>query len=179
MNGNVKCSILAGMPAPHRPARIGFMLAQLGAHAADLFARHTRELGITPSEAGVIRVINRSPGISQRELADKLGAVQSRVVALIDRLEAAGLVTRTRRPNDRRIQEIELTGAGRTVLASLRRAAEAQEATLTEGLSERQKSQLYRLLTQLGSLRGLDADVHPGYQARDHEADDIDFDAQQ
>ena len=88
------------MSVPQRPARIGFMLAQLGAHAAELFARQTRDLGITPAEAGVIRIIGRTPGISQRELAQKLGAVQSRVVVLIDRLESAGLATRTRRASD-------------------------------------------------------------------------------
>ena len=82
--------------ANERPARIGFLLSQLGAHAAELFAHHTRELGVTPSEAGVVRIISRQPGISQRELAGRLGAVQSRVVALIDRLEQAGFVTRTR-----------------------------------------------------------------------------------
>lgn len=153
------------MSAPQRPARIGFLLAQLGAHAAELFAQKTRDLGITPAEAGVIRIIGRTPGISQRELAQKFGAVQSRVVVLIDRLEAAGLATRTRRANDRRIQEIELTDAGRRLLVALGRAARTQEATLTEGLSERRKTELYALLAELGSLRGLDPDVHPAYRA--------------
>ena len=153
------------MSAPRRPARIGFLLAQLGAHAAELFAHKTRELGITPAEAGVIRIIGRTPGISQRELAQKFGAVQSRVVVLIDRLEAAGLATRTRRANDRRIQEIELTDAGRQLLVALGRAARSQEATLTQGLSERRKTELYALLAELGSLRGLDPDVHPAYRA--------------
>jgi hypothetical protein len=36
---------------------------------------------------------------------------------------------------------------------------------------ECQRSELYALLTRLGSLRGLDADVHPGYRAGDHAAD--------
>jgi DNA-binding MarR family transcriptional regulator len=148
-----------------RPARIGFLLAQLGAHATDLFAAQTRELGITPSEAGVVRIVGRTPGISQRELAEKLGAVQSRVVALVDRLEAAGLATRTRSASDRRMQRLELTDAGRRTLADLRRAAQAQEAALTDGLTLEQKNQLHELLARLSALRSLDADVHPGYRA--------------
>jgi DNA-binding MarR family transcriptional regulator len=146
-------------------ARIGFLLAQLGAHAAELFAAQTRELGVTPSEAGVIRIVARSPGISQRALADKLGSVQSRVVALIDRLEAAGLVSRTRSTSDRRLQQLDLTDAGRSLLGGLRRAAETQEAQLTAGLTEGQKATLRELLSALSDARGLDADVHPGYRA--------------
>ncbi|WP_415857065.1 MarR family winged helix-turn-helix transcriptional regulator [Sinomonas sp. G460-2] len=152
------------MPSAGRPARIGFLLAQLGAHAAELFADQTRGLGITPSEAGVVRIIGRSPGISQRALAETLGSVQSRVVALIDRLESAGLVTRTRSSADRRVQELRLTESGASVLRSLRHAAEAQEAAIVDGLTAEQATELFGLLSKLSSLRGLDSDVHIGYR---------------
>jgi DNA-binding MarR family transcriptional regulator len=154
-----------GCMAQERPARIGFLLSQLGEHAAGLFAAYTRELGITRSEAGVVRIIGRNPGISQRVLAERLGAVQSRVVALVDSLENSGFVTRTRGTVDRRTQQLDLTESGRTLLASLRRAAQSQEAALTEGLNAEQKAHLYELLSALSTLRGLDADVHPGYRS--------------
>ncbi|GAB3270218.1 MarR family transcriptional regulator [Sinomonas notoginsengisoli] len=147
-----------------RPARIGFLLSQLGEHATELFADQTRGLGISPSEAGVIRIIGRSPGISQRELAGRLGSVQSRVVALIDRLEGAGFVTRTRSAADRRVQELQLTEPGAGLLRSLRRAAEAQEAAIVEGLTPDQTAELFGLLSRLSSLRGLDTEVHVGYR---------------
>ncbi|MCU1526816.1 MAG: MarR family transcriptional regulator [Frondihabitans sp.] len=153
------------MAPQKRPARLGFLLSQLGAHAADVFATQIQELGITPSEAGVIRIIGRTPGISQRELADRLGTVQSRVVVLVDRLESAGLATRVRSTVDRRTQQVELTDAGRSTQLSLRRAAEAQEIAITDGLTDEQTTQLFDLLTTLGALRGLDTDVHPGYRS--------------
>ena len=152
------------MPTPKRPARIGFLLAQLGAHAADIFAAEVRPLGVTVSEAGVIRIIGRQPGITQRQLADKLGALQSRVVALLDGLERKGLAERNRSTTDRRVQQLDLTDAGRSLLAKLRLAAEAQEAVVAEGLSDQQKRDLYQLLSTLSARRGLDADVHPGYR---------------
>jgi DNA-binding MarR family transcriptional regulator len=153
------------MAHPQRPARLGFLLSQLGAHATEVFAAHMRSLGITPSEAGVLRIIGRFPGISQRELADKLGNVQSRVVAVIDHLETARLVVRSRSTTDRRVQRLDLTDAGRAIMPALRQAAEAQEAALVDGLTGEQRAQLYELLTTLAALRGLDADVHPGYRA--------------
>lgn len=152
------------MAHAQRPARIGFLLAQLGAYSAGVFATETAQFGITPSEAGVIRIIGRTQGISQRELADKLGTVQSRVVSIIDRLEAAGLVVRTRSSADRRVQQLDLTAPGRDTLLALRGAAERQEAIVADGLTASQRDQLYELLSALGRLRGLDADVHPGYR---------------
>lgn len=151
------------MPETERPARIGFLLTQLGTFAAASFAEKTRALGITPAEAGVLRIVGRRPGINQRDLATKLGAVQSRVVALLDSLESAGLAVRVRSTADRRNQEIHLTDQGRAMLTRLRASAEAGEAELTGDLDEADRTQLYTLLTRLSALRGLDADVHPGY----------------
>lgn len=157
------------MPRSNRPARIGFLLTQLGTFAAEAFAATTRELGITPVEAGVLRILGRRLGINQRELAEKLGTAQSRVVALIDNLETAGYATRSRSTVDRRIQLLELTDAGRTMLARLRNAAEAQEAEITDGLDTGERTLLHQLLLKLSSARGLDPDVHPGYrQLSDH-----------
>lgn len=151
------------MPPPTRPARIGFLLSQLGAHAASVFADTVRPLGITPAEAGVVRVIGRTPGITQRQLADRLGTLPSRVVALLDSLERKGLAERTRSASDRRVQQLDLTPAGHALLTNLRSAAETQEAALAEGLSEQQRSELYELLATVSRLRGLDPDIHVGY----------------
>ena len=130
--------------------------------------RRLRCRGAPPGGDGlrsrVIRIIGRQPGITQRQLADKLGALQSRVVALLDGLERKGLAERNRSTTDRRVQQLDLTDAGRSLLAKLRLAAEAQEAVVAEGLSDQQKGDLYQLLSTLSARRGLDADVHPGYR---------------
>src|SRR3954447_8679291 len=141
------------MQAAQPSARICFLLSQLGSHAGALFAEQTARLGLTPSQAGVIRLIGRTPGVSQKELAERLGTAQSRVVALLDGLESAGLSTRTRRSGDRRVQEVRLTEEGQAVLRRLRSAAEAQEAALTAGLEDAQRSQLSELLQHLVELR--------------------------
>jgi DNA-binding MarR family transcriptional regulator len=154
------------MASSSRPARIGFLLTQLGSLAAENFAAKTRELGITPPEAGVMRILARQPGMNQRELADKLGVAQSRVVVLVDSLEASGFLVRERSATDRRSQVLQVTDAGRSLLASLRVAAESQETEIAEGLSDADRDQLYELLLKLGDARGLDRDVHPGYRGQ-------------
>lgn len=148
------------MAQSSRPARIGFLLAQLGAHAGARFADRTKEIGLTPAQAGVLRLLGRQPGTNQRDLARRLGAVQSRVVVLVDGLEAAGLVVRERSTTDRRNYSLQLTDAGRATLARLRVIAEEHEADITDGLTGDQRDTLAELLTELCVRAGLDVDVH-------------------
>src|ERR1700731_2436863 len=77
---------------------VAFLLAQLGAHAASAFADRLRPLDLRPPDAGVLGRLARSPGESQRALADALGMHAPRLVALIDDLEAPGLVECRRDP---------------------------------------------------------------------------------
>ena len=151
------------MDAPRRPARTGFLLSQLGAFASARFAELVKPAGLTPATAGVLRILMQNPGISQRALADRLGAVPSRVVVLVDTLEAAGLVTRTRDPHDRRHHRLDLTDAGRASLRGLRAAAEEQNSDILAPLDPTERATFSELVARLAAAHGLDPDVHRGY----------------
>ncbi|MFF1879535.1 MarR family winged helix-turn-helix transcriptional regulator [Leifsonia sp. NPDC058230] len=156
----------APAPRPARPSpRTAFLLTQLGAHAADRFAAGVAELGLTPRVAGALRALGRNPGISQRELATLLGTVPSRLVALVDELERSGWVERIRSPKDRRNYELQLTDAGRAVLAGLRAIAEAHQTEVLAPLDHDEQVALSRLLAKLAAGSGLGPDGHPGYRA--------------
>jgi DNA-binding MarR family transcriptional regulator len=143
-----------------RPRRTAFLLSQLGALASSRFADRTRRIGLTPGDAGVLRLLGRTPGLSQRALADRLGAVPSRVVSLIDSLQKRGLVQRVRSTADRRNYELHLTAQGQEVVRELRQIAEQHEAELLSPLTEEQAVQLENLLTQLASGNKLDKDLY-------------------
>ena len=147
-------------PSAPRPNRAAFLLSQLGALASSRFAERAQEIGLSPSDAGVLRLISRTPGLSQRALADRLGAVPSRVVALIDSLQARGLVERERSRTDRRNYELRLTVEGAQVLLQLREIAEAHESELLAPLTGEQTAQLGSLLAQLADANCLDRDIH-------------------
>jgi len=143
-----------------RPRRTAFLLAQLGALAASRFSERTKPLGLTPSDAGTLRLLGRNPGLSQRALADRLGAVPSRIVPLIDSLESRGLVKRTRSSTDRRNYELRLTPEGTATLVRLRAVAEEHEKELLQALSPEQAAQLEALLVLVADGNGLDREVH-------------------
>jgi DNA-binding MarR family transcriptional regulator len=148
------------MDSPSASKRTAFLLSQLGALASSRFAERTREIGLTPSDAGVLRLLGRAPGLSQRALADRLGAVPSRVVPLIDSLQARGLVERVRSSTDRRNYELRLTAEGAKVLRTLREIAEKHEAELLAPLTSEQSAQLGTLLARLSGAHALDTDLH-------------------
>jgi len=155
----------ASASRPDRPSpRTAFLLTQLGADAADRFAQRVAELGLTPRDAGAIRVLGRDPGISQRELATRLGTVPSRLVALVDELERRGFVERSRSPHDRRNYQLQLTAAGTELLGRLRVIAEAHQAEVLAPLDQDESVVLSRLLAKLAGGATIGPDGHPGYR---------------
>ena len=153
------------MTATPPPPRTAFLLAQLGAEAASRFAGRVAELGLTPREAGAIRVLGRTPGLSQRELAARLGTVPARLVALVDELENKGLVVRARNEADRRNYVLSLSESGEELLARLREVAEAHQADMLSPLGAEDQRTLAALLDTLARGAGLGPDGHPGYRA--------------
>lgn len=154
------------MAAPaRRPGRSAFRLSQLGTVATGRFGDRVAELGLSAPEAGALRLLDGDAGISQRTLATRLRAAPSRVVALIDSLEAKGLVVRRRSRSDRRNHELHLTETGQDMLGRLRAVAEAHEAEIVRPLTAAERDRLATLLDKLARAHGLDARVHPGYSA--------------
>jgi DNA-binding MarR family transcriptional regulator len=80
----------------------------------------------------VLAVLAGKEPLSQQEAAEQLGVDRTTMVALIDALEAKGLVERHRSAQDRRRNIVELTPAGRD---SLRRASRARDNVEREFLA--------------------------------------------
>ena len=148
----------------HRPTGSAFLLAQLGAHAADRFAKRIAPLGITPPHAGILRLIAATPACNQQALARKLGVLPSRMVVLIDELADRGLVERKRSTKDRRHSELVLTAKGQRILDKLSRLAAEHEADLCAGLTKKERELFAALGRKIVLQQGLTHDVHPGYR---------------
>ncbi len=71
-----------------------------------------RSFKITGPQMGALRIISLNPDISLKGLSDKMYLHVSTVCGIIDRLEAAGYLTRSRNSSDRRGIHIRLTERG-------------------------------------------------------------------
>jgi MarR family transcriptional regulator for hemolysin len=64
-------------------------------------------------------------------------------------MERAGLITRERDPENRRVQQIAVTESGGHLFLRLRRAAASFDGRLRAGLADADIAELRRLLTQV------------------------------
>lgn len=142
-----------------------FLLAQVGAHAAMKFGDRLKKLKLAPQHAGILRILAMTPAITQQSLAKTLGIVPSRLVALIDEMESAGLVERRANRDDRRRYALHLTEKGRSTLESIGRVAREHGQDLMGALSAEEQKQLASLLQRIADEQGLTHAVHPGYRA--------------
>jgi MarR family transcriptional regulator, transcriptional regulator for hemolysin len=90
--------------------------------------------------------------LSQSELADKLGVEGATMVAMIDRLVKAGLVTREASTTDRRVKRIVLTPAGTRIYEKVKAEALALRREL---LANTDPKQLLIATELLEGLQGM------------------------
>jgi DNA-binding MarR family transcriptional regulator len=143
---------------------VAFLLAQLGHHAATLFAEQMATIDLSPPHAGILRAIAAEPGRSQQALSSQLGVLPSRVVVYVDELEERGYVERRRNPDDRRLHAVYLTAAGKRLMRKLSELAREHELRLTAALDPEQRDALRGLLSAVAQHQGLTPHVHPGYR---------------
>jgi DNA-binding MarR family transcriptional regulator len=155
-------------PVEKRTDRAGattaFLLTQLGTHAAFEFAKRLAAIDLAPPHAGILRAIGASTGMSQQELAKMLTMQPSRLVVLVDELEAKGLVERRDSRDDRRVYALQLTAKGRRALENVTRISLEHDEAMCRALSETERQQLTVLLQRIADDQKLTPGVHPGYR---------------
>lgn len=128
------------------------------------FADKLKVIGLTPPDAGILRLLRIAAGLSQQELAGRLGIHPSRLVAILDGLEKQGFVERKPNPDDRRLYSLHLTKEGGKVLEQIGKIAREHQDALLSALSREEREALSALLLRVADQQGLTRGVHPGYQ---------------
>jgi DNA-binding MarR family transcriptional regulator len=144
-------------------ASAAFLLAQVGAQAAAVFAERLSPHQLTPANAGILRLVAQSPGLSQQELAKRLRMHASRLVAFVDELEKKDLLQRKSAAEDRRVYALYLTEKGAETLKLIGQVAREHQRALCAPLSEEEQILLADFLFRIAQSQGLEANVHPGF----------------
>jgi DNA-binding MarR family transcriptional regulator len=154
---------------PDRPPRsVGFLISQLGFVSSQGFVNALRPLGIDPREWTLLRYVAQTEGQSQHALAERLGVPASGMVALVDRLEQAGLLERRPSPTDRRVRALYMTAKGTRTLRRAIDVAITYENELCSGLKKDERERLIDLLQKLQADKVARRGVHPGMAVREH-----------
>jgi len=104
--------------------------------------------GITPLQLLVLNILQGNPQIGLTELAEKLKTGTSTASGVIDRMERAGLVTRTRCGADRRALNLALTEKGSQQWAEIHATRLEMFQPLLE-LSEEDQAEFIRIQQQI------------------------------
>lgn len=130
---------------------LGYFIRRLQIWVFQDFIRTLAPIEIRPAQYSVLVVIDANPGLSQSDLADRLGIERARLVRLLDKLERRGLTRRLKSRTDRRSHALRLTREGRQTLRQANMLAARHEAQLVEKLGSERRKLLMSVLKHFGS----------------------------
>jgi DNA-binding MarR family transcriptional regulator/GNAT superfamily N-acetyltransferase len=142
-----------------------FYTRQIGA-----LREHLLQAAFSLSESRILYELGTSAGLTNAELCQMLGLDAGYLSRIISGFEKKGLIGKTRSPSDARALLIQLTDAGKTVLASLEQAAREEVMAMLQGMPESRQEQLTQAMQQVQSLL---ADNDSSYLLRDPRAGDM------
>jgi DNA-binding MarR family transcriptional regulator len=145
-------SDLAAVLHPLSQALIDAELPVLAAH------------GLTMWGYVVLNALDGGPVRTQAALADQISADKTRIISTLDRLQAAGLITRHADPGDRRVRLLAITAAGRERRAAVQAGIQANEEHLLSLLPAADREGFLRSLRVFATLSraGMTGILQPG-----------------
>lgn len=118
-------------------ASVGFVVnntAKAFQKTLDLELR--RNVGVTLGQWRIVASLVQQPGLTQKEIADKVGVEGATLVPMIDKMEKEGLLKRKQDPKDRRLNRIYLTKKADSLWNSMIECALYIRKVSTKDISE-------------------------------------------
>ena len=116
---------------------------------SDAFEQMLKPHGITGTQYNVLRILRGAEpdGLCRNEVSQRLLNRMPDATRLLDRMEDAGLVTRERSLEDRRLVTTRITKKGRQIVDDLDESTDAQHEKSLGHMTEQQLRTLVKLLT--------------------------------
>src|SRR3954453_4178383 len=118
------------------------------------FDRLAVGLGVTRAQWKVLFKLTRTPGLRQVELADMLELEPITLCRIVDRLEEAGLVERTRDPADRRAWRLQVTAKAQPLIGKLQAVGAELVADAFAGIDRKDIELTRRVLARVRENSG-------------------------
>jgi DNA-binding MarR family transcriptional regulator len=131
---------LAAMLQPLTQALIDAELPVLAAHGVSMWGYV------------VLGALDGGPVRTQAALAEQIGADKTRIIGALDRLQAAGLISREPDPRDRRVRQLAITPAGHELRAAVQADIQAGEERLLARLRPADRTIFLRAARALAGL---------------------------
>ena len=114
--------------------------------------RQQSDAGLTPTQLAALATVDRCGPLPVGALADEEQIGAPTATKIVEKLHAAGYLTRTPSPDDRRVSLVATTDAGRMLLTDIRARKTAWLSTRIAELDEHERSALAGALAVLDHL---------------------------
>ena len=152
MNTDLQQELRQTKPFPSLEAEAVLSIVRTAGLLEGEIAEALKPHGLTPTQYNVLRILRGADrdGLCRYEVGDRLVTPGPDVTRLLDRLEEAGLVRRTRDPEDRRQVKAWITPQGLDLLSEL---DEVLDALHRNQLGHLEEERLRALIELLASIR--------------------------
>ncbi|AZB41409.1 MarR family transcriptional regulator [Bacillus sp. FJAT-42376] len=128
---------------------ISFSIFALARSHRALAAHLLREIDLFPGQELLLMQLWQRDRQSQNRLTQALGLDHSTIAKSVKRLQDAGLVTRSRSPEDGRVTLVTLTEAGRELESSVLGAWNKLEDVTSDALTDHEKTLFIEMLNKV------------------------------
>ena len=128
---------------------IGRILDATARQASRAFDKQLAEAGGTRPGWLILVALKQQRWRTQQEIAASVGIEGPTLTHHLDAMEKAGLIERTRHPEDRRAMRVELTEAGDKLFTQLAQAAIGFDELLRDGISDRDLEVVRRVFARM------------------------------
>ncbi|MFC6632550.1 MarR family winged helix-turn-helix transcriptional regulator [Microbulbifer taiwanensis] len=116
-----------------------------------IYRDFVQSVDMTPVQYSVFALVAENEGMSQGVIGEALNMDRASTMAIMDKLEKAGLIERKKSPIDRRRHALYLTAKGRKEITAVEKKVRKTDDAFKQRLSDRQLRDLVRYLDILGS----------------------------
>ena len=127
-------------------SNFGYTIADMTRLLRRVFDRRAAHLGLTRAQWRALKLVGRTPGLSQAQLAEELDMEPIAVGRVLDRMQAAGFIERRNDPNDRRCWRLYPVGETPAAMIEMKAIADRLNDEVLEGISDEDFETVMRVL---------------------------------
>jgi DNA-binding MarR family transcriptional regulator len=131
--------------------RLAFHIHDVSRMRRTAYDQIMKPVGITRAQWWVLAHLSRHDGMMQTQLANVLDVGKASVGALLDRLEAGGLIERRSDPSDKRAKRVFMLRSAHQLMKTLTAEERRFNERVLRGLSLQEREELLRMLSVIKS----------------------------
>ena len=149
-------------------SQLEFVINDLSRRITRLYNHVYDDAGVSHLQAKTLIFLDHEGVQTQTELANRMEMARAAMGALLDRMEAAGLIERINSPSDRRIKLIRMTPKARPLIGKINELASKVGPRIRSGTTKSERKAAIEVLQKIRDNIEREEKLLAGSEALDH-----------